>query len=213
LTAAVDEVLARALAKSSVERYPRCRDFTESLRVALQLPPYDAESETSVPDHPATVVVLPAPPAQAGPPETATRPAGSAQAGLAEKTTIPAWPTPAPGPAPSAGTRREARTGILARVGIAMAIAVILIVVLIYRLTGQPTVLLIILPVAIALAVGGLRARSRSRPARVPSVRVEPHADPPGQVAVRLTGSQPTVTVRVEPDPGASSTMIEEIQR
>jgi serine/threonine protein kinase len=38
LPAAVDEVLARALAKDPADRYPTCREFAEELRVALGIP-------------------------------------------------------------------------------------------------------------------------------------------------------------------------------
>jgi predicted ATPase/DNA-binding CsgD family transcriptional regulator len=39
--AAADEVLARALAKAAADRYPTCRHFTDALRQAFGLPPYD----------------------------------------------------------------------------------------------------------------------------------------------------------------------------
>jgi serine/threonine protein kinase len=42
LPPAVDGVLAKALAKSPADRYPRCQDFTEALRIALGLQPYDS---------------------------------------------------------------------------------------------------------------------------------------------------------------------------
>jgi serine/threonine protein kinase len=56
LPSAVDGVLARALAKAPADRYATCRDFVESLRAALRLPPYDVEPGTSQQEHPATVV-------------------------------------------------------------------------------------------------------------------------------------------------------------
>src|SRR5215470_8882897 len=43
LPSAVGPVLARALAKAPEERYPTCRDFAESLRAALGIPPYGYE--------------------------------------------------------------------------------------------------------------------------------------------------------------------------
>jgi serine/threonine protein kinase len=43
LLPAADAVLTRALAKNPADRFPSCRDFTESLRDALRLPPYDVE--------------------------------------------------------------------------------------------------------------------------------------------------------------------------
>jgi Protein kinase domain len=43
LPAAVDPVLARALAKAPDDRYATCQDFAEALRAALGLPPYGHE--------------------------------------------------------------------------------------------------------------------------------------------------------------------------
>jgi serine/threonine protein kinase len=59
LPAAVDEVMAKALAKSREERYPTCVDFADALRDALRLPPYHARGRADTP---------PYPPAQGGPP-------------------------------------------------------------------------------------------------------------------------------------------------
>jgi serine/threonine protein kinase len=42
LPAAVDGVVAKALAKSPADRYPSCQAFTEALRAALGLQPYDS---------------------------------------------------------------------------------------------------------------------------------------------------------------------------
>jgi len=74
-------------------------------------------------------------------------------------------------------------------------------------------VILLAAAVAMAAAVTlGLRhVRGRSRPLQAPepSVEVERHAGAPGQVAVHSTGSRP-VTLRVEPQPGARSTIVEE---
>jgi len=54
------------------------------------------------------------------------------------------------------------------------------------------------------------RARSRLPSPPEPSVLVEQHVGPPGQVSIQPTGSRATVTVRIEPHPGAGTTMIEE---
>jgi serine/threonine protein kinase len=47
LPAAIDAVLAKALAKAPTDRYATCRDFAESLRAALNLPRYDVEPGSS----------------------------------------------------------------------------------------------------------------------------------------------------------------------
>jgi hypothetical protein len=54
------------------------------------------------------------------------------------------------------------------------------------------------------------RARSRLPSPPEPSVLVEQHVGPPGQVSIQPTGSRATVTVRIEPHPGTGTTMIEE---
>jgi hypothetical protein len=64
----------------------------------------------------------------------------------------------------------------------------------------------------ISLAVRRLRLHSRQSLARAPDVRAEPDPGPPGQVSVRNTGTAATHTVRIEPNPGASTTTIEEVQ-
>jgi len=54
---AVDDVLARALAKAPADRYASCRDFAEALRMAFGLQPYDSVRDvSSPPDHPPTEV-------------------------------------------------------------------------------------------------------------------------------------------------------------
>jgi hypothetical protein len=47
-------------------------------------------------------------------------------------------------------------------------------------------------------------------PVQEPSFRVQPKAGPPGQVALHRTGSQPTITVRIDPDVGTHSVLVEE---
>jgi hypothetical protein len=63
---------------------------------------------------------------------------------------------------------------------------------------------------AVMLAARRRRARSRQPSPPEPSVLVEQHVGPPGQVSIRPTGSRATVTVRIEPHPGTGTTMIEE---
>jgi WD40 repeat protein len=56
LPAKADPVLARALAKEPGDHYPSCQDFTEALRIALDLPPYasrDADGATPPAETPA----------------------------------------------------------------------------------------------------------------------------------------------------------------
>jgi len=47
-------------------------------------------------------------------------------------------------------------------------------------------------------------------PAQEPTFRVQPKAGPPGQVALHRTGSQPTITVRIDPHAGTHSVLVEE---
>lgn len=56
LPAAVDMVLARALAKDPAERYGSCQDFGDALRGALGLGPYDVEAAGNTEERSATVV-------------------------------------------------------------------------------------------------------------------------------------------------------------
>jgi hypothetical protein len=65
---------------------------------------------------------------------------------------------------------------------------------------------------AAGVAAGVRRLRLRSRPPLVhaPSVRAVPEPGPPGQVDIQNTGPAATRTVRIESDPGASVTTIEE---
>jgi hypothetical protein len=63
------------------------------------------------------------------------------------------------------------------------------------------------------IAVRRLRARPRPPLVPQPTVRVVRDAGPPSGVRVRPTGTQPTVAVRIEPHPGAITTLIEEMQR
>jgi hypothetical protein len=64
----------------------------------------------------------------------------------------------------------------------------------------------------ISLAVRRLRLRSRQSLTHAPDVQTEPDPGPPGQVTVRNTGTAATHTVRIEPNPGASTTTIEEVR-
>jgi serine/threonine protein kinase len=57
LPRAVDEVLARALAKSPEDRFPSCGDFADALREALGLDPYDPARP--VPDHQRIITTQP----------------------------------------------------------------------------------------------------------------------------------------------------------
>ncbi len=56
LTAAADQVLARAMAKVPEKRYGSCQDFADALREALALAPYISRGSASMPDHPRTEI-------------------------------------------------------------------------------------------------------------------------------------------------------------
>jgi eukaryotic-like serine/threonine-protein kinase len=66
LPRAVDRVLATALAKEPHHRYPSCRDFTDDLREALGLAPYNdaasearAQAQAAAADEPAAAAAIP----------------------------------------------------------------------------------------------------------------------------------------------------------
>jgi serine/threonine protein kinase len=61
LPPAVDDVLARAMAKSPDERYPSCADFADALREALGLDPYDPSRAAPTPTMPMTTFEAQAP--------------------------------------------------------------------------------------------------------------------------------------------------------
>jgi serine/threonine protein kinase len=60
LPTAVDNVLARALAKAPDHRYASCREFAEDLRRALGFAPYDEGPTASRTSHPVTQISVPA---------------------------------------------------------------------------------------------------------------------------------------------------------
>jgi len=66
---AADPVFAKALAKAPADRYGSCRDFSDALRAAFGLRPYDS-GPTELPsgEHPATQVVRPSEPGAGGGP-------------------------------------------------------------------------------------------------------------------------------------------------
>ena len=61
LPPAVDDVLARAMAKSPDDRYPSCADFADALREALALDPYDPSRAAPTPTMPMTAFEAQAP--------------------------------------------------------------------------------------------------------------------------------------------------------
>jgi hypothetical protein len=67
----------------------------------------------------------------------------------------------------------------------------------------------ILVIVVVILIIRRARGRTGS-PVPEPTVRVQPKAGPPGQVALHRTGSQPTITVRMAPHPGDRSIFVEE---
>ena len=67
--------------------------------------------------------------------------------------------------------------------------------------------------VLVACAAGGLavrRLRRGAHPAAGSSVRAVPHTGPPATLAVRDTGTRPTLIMRIEPHPGDPVTTIKE---
>ena len=93
LPAAVDQVLARALAKAPEERYGSCGAFADALREALGVEPYDS-SAPARPAAPACVVA----PASPGGQRTVTMVSAGTGAGDSPATRLPAG-TSAPGSA------------------------------------------------------------------------------------------------------------------
>ena len=75
LSAAVDDVLGRALAKAAAGRYDSCRAFAAALRRALGVGASDQPGR-SAPAHPATELAqpVPAPPPQQSPPQQSPAP-------------------------------------------------------------------------------------------------------------------------------------------
>jgi len=59
LPGAVDQVLARAMAKAPEERYDTCTEFADALREALGVTPYHRRGPVSAPDHPQTEIGAP----------------------------------------------------------------------------------------------------------------------------------------------------------
>ena len=53
LPAAVDQVMAKAMAKTAEKRYESCGDFADALREALGLTAYHRRSSASAPSYPA----------------------------------------------------------------------------------------------------------------------------------------------------------------
>jgi len=106
LPAAVDGVMARALAKAPADRYPSCREFADAMRAALGLDPYDpgsgTTSDTGTPDRPGR---REARHARAGVP---AHPGTSSYAGTAPSLAPAAGPAPGPQPPAAAG---EAQPG------------------------------------------------------------------------------------------------------
>ena len=115
LPAAVDQVVAKAMAKTAEKRYDSCGDFADALRDALALTPYHRRSSAAAPPHslppdpapagkldslrvstpPGTIEPLPPGTVEAPPPGTVETPASAAPAppGTVE---TPASAAPAP---------------------------------------------------------------------------------------------------------------------
>jgi hypothetical protein len=70
----------------------------------------------------------------------------------------------------------------------------------------------LLVAVVLILVTRWLRGRSRSRSVREPAVQVKPAAGPPAQVAIHTADSQPAITVRIDPDAGTRSMLVEEVR-
>ena len=91
------------------------------------------------------------------------------------------------------------------------------------RGTGPGKLIVILLTVAILLAAGilalaaaGMRV-TRRRPRSLPpaaqaAIQAKPQPGPPAAIHIRVTGTEATHAVRIEPRPGTRSTTIEEVQ-
>jgi serine/threonine protein kinase/DNA-binding beta-propeller fold protein YncE len=106
LPPAVDEVMAKALAKSPVDRYAKCMDFAVALRAACGLAPDDAAGSRTRPAPAQTRVTPPRPSRSATEVATPARAAGTAERSGADSGTAGS-DTPEPGHAvpgiPAAG--------------------------------------------------------------------------------------------------------------
>jgi hypothetical protein len=71
----------------------------------------------------------------------------------------------------------------------------------------------LLLLIASVIAVRRMRARSRVLATPHAIVEVVRNSGPPARVHAQTTGTQPTVAVRIEPHPGDSTTVIQEMQR
>jgi hypothetical protein len=66
---------------------------------------------------------------------------------------------------------------------------------------------------AAGVVVRAARRRGPRAPPHEPTVRAERNGGPPGKVAVHSTGSRPTISVRIEPQPGARTITIKETRQ
>jgi serine/threonine-protein kinase len=121
LTAGVDAVLARALAKAPEHRYLSCQEFAEALRLALGLPPYDDDAGAPRDTHPPTEFAVPV---------TSPDPSGPTITALTPGSATPSAPvsgvTAGPGAsgAPPAPLWRRHRVPVVAGIAVVAAAAV-----------------------------------------------------------------------------------------
>ena len=126
LPAAVDLVLARALAKSPADRYPTCGQFAEELRTALGLGPGEPESPVRLRS-----------PGQDGP-LAAARPAAGEEAPAPRHESGPE-PGPAPAPEQSGPGGPEPRLGRrLIIIGLILAVAAVAVVAVVVAHSNRP---------------------------------------------------------------------------
>jgi hypothetical protein len=110
-------------------------------------------------------------------------------------------------------SQRPDGTAGLAALAVSPAVTVALVRGALPAASSPIVPVLVIGLVLVACAAGGLAVRRLRRGAHAAAgstVRAVPHAGPPATLAVRDTGTRPTLIVRIEPHPGDPVTTIEE---
>ena len=131
LTAEVDGVLARALAKAPEHRYDSCREFADALRLALGLAPYDQSSAAPRDTHPPTELAVPVVvPDPSGPTITTATPGQVTPVGAVSGGTAGTGDSGPPPPPPPPFWRHRRVPVIAAGIAVAAVAAVTAVVIL-----------------------------------------------------------------------------------